>query len=50
MLGSKMAELGSKMAKLGSTILEKSYRTAGDTVDLWEIKMDKMHIMIRFSI
>ena len=32
------------------TILEKSYRTAGDTVDLWEIKMDEMHIMIRFSI
>ena len=32
------------------TILEKSYRTAGDTVDLWEIEMDEMHIMIRFSI
>ena len=31
------------------TILEKSYRTAGDTLDLWERKMDKMHIMIRLS-
>ena len=32
------------------TILEKSYRTAGDIGDLWKIKMDEMHIMLRFSV
>ena len=31
------------------TILEKSYRTAGEKFELWQIKIDKIHIMIRFS-
>ena len=36
--------------KFQSTTLQKSYHTAWDIGDLWEIKMDKMHIMLRFSI
>ena len=31
------------------TILEKSYRTAGEKIDLWQIEIDKIHIMVRFS-
>ena len=31
------------------TILEKSHRTAGEKIDLWQIKIDELHIMIRIS-
>ena len=32
------------------SIREELGKGEGDSVDLWEIKMDEMHIMIRFSI